>query len=75
MCRINDITRHFRLQISDLASEFDLTHRVRTIGIEAINDSLCSAQSMGGNPHVLHDPAGHNAQRESWINMNAAYFR
>jgi len=72
---INDITRHFRLQISDQASEFDPTHRARIIGIEAINNSLCSAQSMGRNPHVLHDTTGHNAQRKSWINLNAAHFR
>ena len=59
---INDITHHFRLQIPDLASEFDLAHRAHAIGIEAINGSLCSAQSMGRNPNVLHDPAGHNTQ-------------
>ena len=62
---INNITCHFRLQILDLPSKFDLSHRARTIGIEAINGRLCSAQSMGGNPYVLHNPAGHNAQHIS----------
>jgi len=72
---INEITRHCRLQILDLTSEFDLARRARTIGIEALNGSLCSAQSMGKNPYVLHNPVGHNAQSESWINLNATHFR
>jgi len=55
---INNITRHFRLQIPDLTFEFDLPHRVSIIGINAINGSPCSAQSMGGNFYVLHDLAG-----------------
>jgi len=63
--RINDITRHFRLQILNLTSEFDLDNRMRTISIEVINNSLCIAQSMGGNPYMLHDLAGHNAQLTS----------
>jgi len=62
---INDITRHFKLQIPDLASEFDLAHRTRTISIKAINGSLCSAQFIGENTYVLHDPSGHNAQHGS----------
>jgi len=71
---IDDITHHFRLQITDLTSELDLAHQICTIGIETIYGSH-SAQSMGGNAQVLHDPAGHNAQRGSWINLNAAHFR
>ena len=72
---INNITCHFKLQIPDLTSDFDPAHRAHTIGIEAINGSLCSAQSMGGNLYVLHEPVGHNAQHGSWINMNATHFR
>ena len=72
---INDITRHFRLQIFDLTFEFDLVHRASTISIKAINGSLCRAQSMGENSYVLHDPAEYNAQRGSCINLNAAHFR
>ena len=72
---IDDVTRHLRLQIPDLASKLDLSHRARAIGIEALNGSLCSAQSMGKNPYVLHNPVGHNAQSESWINLNATHFR
>ena len=44
-----------------MASEFDLSHRVCIIGVEAIDGSLYGAQSVGGDPQVLHDPAGHNA--------------
>jgi len=62
---IDDITRQFRLQIIDLTSELNLDHRTRTIGIETIYGRLWNAQSMGGNPQVLHDPAGHNTQRGS----------
>ena len=72
---INNITCHFKFQILNLAFEFDLDHQACTISIEAINGSLCNAQSMGGNPRMLYVPAGYNAQRGSWINLNAVHFR
>jgi len=62
---IDDITRHLRFQVPDLASELDFTHWVRTIGVETINGSLNSTQSVGRNSQVLHDPARHNAQCRS----------
>jgi len=40
---INDVTRHLISQVSDLASELDLSHRACTIGVEAINGSLSGA--------------------------------
>ena len=43
--------------------------------METINGGLGGTQSVSGDPQVLHDPAGHNAQRGSWIYLNAAYFR
>ena len=55
---IDDVTRHLRLQIPDLASKLDLSHRARAIGIEAIDDNLDGAQSMSENPQLLHDLVG-----------------
>jgi len=48
-----------------LTPELDFSHRARTIGVEAIDGCLSSAQPIGGDPQMLHDPAGHNAQRGS----------
>ena len=59
---IDDITRHLRFQIPNLASELDYAHRPRTIGVETINYSLSNAQSVGGDSQALHDPVMHNAQ-------------
>jgi len=72
---IDDVTRHLRVQIPDLASKLDLSHRARASGIEAIDGNLDGAQSMSENPQVLHDLVGHNAQCGSWINLNATNFR
>ena len=47
---INDVTRHLRSQVSDLASELDLFHRACAISLEAINDSLSSTQRWVGIP-------------------------
>ena len=50
MYQLNDVTRHLRPQVSNLASELDLSHRVYNIGVEAIDDSLGSVQPMSVNP-------------------------
>ena len=55
--------------------KFDLPYWVRTIGIETINSGLGGAQSVSGDPQVLHDLARHNAQCGSWIYLNATHFR
>ena len=72
---INNITLHLVLQVHDPAFELDLTHWVRTIGVEVIDSNLSGAQLMGESPQMLHDSVGYNAQCESWINFNATYFR
>ena len=72
---MNDIACHLRSQDPDLTSKFDLSHWAHTIGIKTIDGGLSSTQSVGGDPHVLHDPVGHNAQHGSWINLNATHFR
>ena len=45
------------------------------IGVENINGSLSATQSVSGDSQVLHDPVRHDAQRVSWIHLNAAHFR
>jgi len=72
---VNHIARHFRSQVPNLTLEFDLPHWARTIGIETIDSGLGGAQSVSGDPQVLHDPVRHNAQRGSWIYLNVAHFR
>jgi len=72
---VNDIACHLGSQVPNLAPKFDLSHRARTIGVEIIDDSFSGTQSVGGDPQVLHDSTGHNAQHESWINLNATHFR
>ena len=67
---IDDITRHLRFQIPNLASELDYAHRPRTIGVEIINGSLSNAQSVDGDSQVWHVPVRHNAQHGPWINPN-----
>ena len=62
---VNNIARHLKPQVSELAFEFDLSHRVRTIGIKAIDGSQGGVQSMSGDSQVLHDLAGHDSQRRS----------
>ena len=62
---IDNITRHLRFQVLDLASELEFTYWARTIDVETINDSLSSAQSVGIDSQVLHDSARHKAQCES----------
>ena len=55
---VNNITRHPRSQVPDLAFEFDISHRARTISFKVINSSLSGTQSMSGDSQVLHDPVG-----------------
>jgi len=45
----------------DLTPESDFSHRLRTIGIEAIDGCPSGAQSVGEDSQMLHDPMGHNA--------------
>ena len=40
---VNKIAHHLRSQVADLVFEFNLSYRVRTISVEAINDSLSGA--------------------------------
>jgi len=58
---INNIARHLKSQIPDLAFEFDLSYQARTIGVEDIDGSLGGVQSMSGDSQVLYDLAGHDA--------------
>jgi len=43
---INEIICHLIFQVPNLASELDFSHLVHTIGVETINGSLSSAQSV-----------------------------
>ena len=72
---VNNIARRFKSQVPNLTLEFDLPHWARTISIETINSGLGSAQSVSGDSQVLHDSTGHDAQRGSWIYLNAAHFK
>jgi len=53
----------------------NLSYWARTFGVETVNGSLSGTQSVSGDSQVLHDPVGHDAQRGSWIHLNAAHFR
>ena len=72
---VNNIAHQFRSKVRNLTFKFDLPYWARTIGIETINSGLVGAQSVSGDPQVLHDSARHNAQRGFWIYLNAAHFR
>ena len=50
---INELTHYLRPQVSDLTFDLDLIHRVRTIGVEAINSSLGGTQPIGENPECF----------------------
>ena len=67
---VKNIARYLRSQVPDLAFEFDLSHRARTIVIEAIDGTLGGVQSMSEDSQELHDPKGHDAQHGSWIHLN-----
>jgi len=68
-------TCHFWPQIPDLASELDLSHCSRTIGVEAISGCLACTQPVSGDSNMLHHSVGHNAQHRPCINLNVAHFR
>ena len=72
---VDNIARHLRSWVPDLTFEFNLSHWACTICVEIVNGSLSGAQSISGDSQVLHDPAGYDAQRGSWIHLNAAHFR
>ena len=72
---VNDLTCYLRSQVLNLTSGFDFPHRARTISIETILWLSEWRLSVVGDPQMLHDPAGHNAQRESRINLNTTQFR
>ena len=72
---VNTVAHHFRSQVPNLTFEFNLSHWARTIGVDVVNGSLSGTQLVSRDSQVLHDPAGHDAQRESWIHLNVADFR
>jgi len=72
---VKNIARYLGSQVPNLVFEFDLSHQAFAIGIEAINGSLSGAQSTSENSQVLHDPAGHDAQRGPQIHLNTAHLR
>jgi len=58
----NHVTCHFWPQVYDLASKLDLPHQSYPIGIKAIDGCPGRTQSVSGDPQMLHNSAGHNAQ-------------
>jgi len=71
---VNDITCHLWFQFPNLTPKLDFFHQL-TIGIEAMNGCLSGTQPMDGDPQMLHDLAGYNAQCRSCINPNMTHFR
>jgi len=55
--RVNYVACYLESQIPNLVSELNLSHRVRTIGVEAIDGCLGYTQLVRGDPQMLHDSA------------------
>jgi len=72
---VNNIAHYLGSRSSIWHLSLIFFHQACTIGVEVIDGSLSGIQSLSGDFQVLHDPVGHDAQRESWTHLNVAHLR